>query len=323
MANVLSFMGAANILASGGLKEVFTTASPPVPHISLFVPTVAATASEKDSTVDLTQIKKYQAQQSKLASKTNRKKFYTSVLRSHAGWKTKDFKGMTFEHIEETFIPVWESIQDFVPMDSKLESERFKRPGTLLEKERAKRLKTVEGSEQQSEGNKDVKEKDSDDHDKIINLQQWVVLVRQESSVDITPSVVKAPIYDWKIFKDKLREVYQIFRVGQAPKAYPYFEAMLKEFDRDDMVTLWKLVKDRFKEELPKSDLEKCLFWPLKVMFEPVATDGMIIYMLDDVEYPLPKTTLQKMLDHKCEVSEFDDDLIQMINLIREQIKKE
>ncbi|GKE80941.1 hypothetical protein Tco_1550941, partial [Tanacetum coccineum] len=117
---------------------------------------------------------------------------------------------------------------------------------------------------------KDVKEKDSDDHDKIINLQQWVVLVRKESSVDITPSVFKAPIYDWKIFKDKLREVYQIFRVGQAPKAYPYFEAML-----------------------------------------------------DDVEYPLPKTTLQKMLDHKCEVSEFDNDLIQMINLIREQIKKE
>ncbi|GJX64604.1 hypothetical protein Tco_0298947 [Tanacetum coccineum] len=300
MANVLSSMRAANILSSRGLKEVFTTASPPVPPVSLFVLTVAATASEKDSTAavittttavtpytrrtrasrweyaqaedvlsledkielitelakyqkDLAEIKKYQAQQSKLASKTDRRKFYTSVLRSHDGWKTKDFKGMTFEQIEETFIPVWESIQDFVPMDSKLESERFKRPGTLLEKERAMRLKTIEGSEQQSEGNKDVKEKDT----------------------------VKAPIYDWKIFKDKLREVYQIFRVGQAPKAYPYFEAMLKEFDRDDLV-----------------------------MFEPVATDGMIIYMLDDVEYPLPKTTLQKMLDHKCEVSEFDDDLI-------------
>ncbi|GJY60232.1 hypothetical protein Tco_0460889 [Tanacetum coccineum] len=55
---------------------------------------------------DLAQIKKYQAQQSKLASKTDRRKFYTSVLRSHAGWKTKDFKGMTFEQIEETFIPV-------------------------------------------------------------------------------------------------------------------------------------------------------------------------------------------------------------------------
>ncbi|GJR09049.1 ribonuclease H-like domain-containing protein [Tanacetum coccineum] len=41
---------AANILASGGLKEVFTTASPPVPPVSLFVPTIAATASEMDST---------------------------------------------------------------------------------------------------------------------------------------------------------------------------------------------------------------------------------------------------------------------------------
>ncbi|GKC72459.1 hypothetical protein Tco_1118342 [Tanacetum coccineum] len=112
---------------------------------------------------DLAQIKKYQAQQSKLASQTDRRKFYTSILRSHAGWKTKDFKGMTFEQIEESFIPVWESIQDFMPMDSKLESQRFKRSGTLLEKERAKRLKTVEGSEQQSEGNKDVKEKDSND----------------------------------------------------------------------------------------------------------------------------------------------------------------
>ncbi|GJX59857.1 hypothetical protein Tco_0291247 [Tanacetum coccineum] len=202
---------------------------------------------------------------------------------------------MTFVQLEEKFIPVWESIQDFVPMDSKKESESLKRLGILLEKVKAKRLKTM--------------------------------LVREETSVNITSSVVKVPICDWKIYKDKITKVYQIFRVGQAPKLYPYFESMLKDFDRDDLVTLWKLVKDRFKTELPKSDLEKCLFWPLKVMFEPVATDllwqfeapikswkmyksckvhclsmeGMIIYMLDDVEYPFQKTTLKKMLDHKCE----------------------
>ncbi|GKE86507.1 hypothetical protein Tco_1560249 [Tanacetum coccineum] len=68
------------------------------------------------------------------------------------------------------------------------------------------------------------------------------VLVREETSVNNTPSVVKVPICDWKIYKDKQREVYQIFRVGQAPKVYPYFESMLKDFDRDDLVTLWKLV---------------------------------------------------------------------------------
>ncbi|GKD23611.1 hypothetical protein Tco_1225314 [Tanacetum coccineum] len=290
---------------------------------------------------DFARIKKYQAQQQRLASKSERRNFYTSVLRSHAGWKTKDFRGITFDQLEEKFIPVWESIQDFVPLDSKKESESLKRSGILLEKVKEKRLKTSDVSAQEQQ--------ESDNQDEIINLQQWAVLVREETSVNITPSVVKVPICDWKIYKDKLREVYQIFRVGQAPKVYPYFESMLKDFDRDDLVTLWKLVKDRFKTELPKSDLEKCLFWPLKVMFEPVATDllwqfeapikswkmyksckvhclsmeGMIIYMLDDVEYPFQKTTLKKMLDHKCEVSEFNEDVIQMINLIRGQLKKE
>ncbi|GJU26179.1 hypothetical protein Tco_1164800 [Tanacetum coccineum] len=453
LANVLSSMGAANILASGGLKEVFTTASPQVPPVSSNVSTAEVLTTARDTTPytrrprasrevvirstspipisipsagkedkrkgkeimtepekpakakvqeqmslqliarihaeenlrqlideldrtnvminkhmveykevendltieektelitelinyqkDFARIKKYQAQQQRLASKSERRKFYTSVLRSHAGWKTKDFRGMTFDQLEEKFIPVWESIQDFVPMDSKKESESLKRSGILLEKVKAKRLKTSDVSAQEQQ--------ESDNQDEIINLQQWAVLVREETSVNITPSVVKVPICDWKIYKDKLREVYQIFRVGQAPKVYPYFESMLKDFDRDDLVTLWKLVKDRFKTELPKSDLEKCLFWPLKVMFEPVATDllwqfeapikswkmyksckvhclsmeGMIIYMLDDVEYPFQKTTLKKMLDHKCEVSEFNEDVIQMINLIRGQLKKE
>ncbi|GKF47058.1 hypothetical protein Tco_0136860 [Tanacetum coccineum] len=77
-------------------------------------------------------------------------------------WKTKDFKGMTFEQIKETFIPVWESIQDFVPMDSKEKSEKFKRPGTLLEKMKVKRLKTDDGLAQEQQF-KEVKEKESDD----------------------------------------------------------------------------------------------------------------------------------------------------------------
>ncbi|GJV98624.1 hypothetical protein Tco_1553876 [Tanacetum coccineum] len=46
-------MGAANILASGGLKEVFTTASPQVPLVSSNVSTAIVTASEKDPTAEV------------------------------------------------------------------------------------------------------------------------------------------------------------------------------------------------------------------------------------------------------------------------------
>nr|GEU58706.1 hypothetical protein [Tanacetum cinerariifolium] len=44
---------------------------------------------------------KYQAQQSKPLSKKEQREFYMSVLRSHAGWKTKHFKGMTLKEIKE------------------------------------------------------------------------------------------------------------------------------------------------------------------------------------------------------------------------------
>nr|GEV84420.1 hypothetical protein [Tanacetum cinerariifolium] len=46
-------------------------------------------------------ILKYQAQQSKPLSKKEPTEFYMSVLRSHAGWKTKNFRGMTLEEIKE------------------------------------------------------------------------------------------------------------------------------------------------------------------------------------------------------------------------------
>nr|GFB63203.1 hypothetical protein [Tanacetum cinerariifolium] len=51
-------------------------------------------------------ILKYQAQQSKPLSKKEQREFYMSVLRSHAGWETKNFRGMTLEEIKEKFIPI-------------------------------------------------------------------------------------------------------------------------------------------------------------------------------------------------------------------------
>nr|GEV06105.1 uncharacterized mitochondrial protein AtMg00810-like [Tanacetum cinerariifolium] len=89
-------------------------------------------------------ILKYQAWQSKPLSKKQQREFYTSVLRSHSGWKTKHFRGMTLEEIREKFIPVWKQIKDFVPMASKERKERFKRKGLRLEQGSAEKMKTSE-----------------------------------------------------------------------------------------------------------------------------------------------------------------------------------
>nr|GEY34412.1 hypothetical protein [Tanacetum cinerariifolium] len=119
-------LGVENILASRGLRSVFTTASLSVAIASIDISPIVATASgeldrsnemvakylseyeqavvglshnEKVELINelpmyqrhLTQIKKYQAQQNKPATKTERRNFYMSILRSNAGqrkcWK--------------------------------------------------------------------------------------------------------------------------------------------------------------------------------------------------------------------------------------------
>nr|GEU91120.1 hypothetical protein [Tanacetum cinerariifolium] len=67
-----------------------------------------------------------------------------SVLRSHARWKTKHFRGMTLEEIKEKFIHVWKQIEDFVPMPSTEEAKRVKRKGLKFKQGSSKRIKTSE-----------------------------------------------------------------------------------------------------------------------------------------------------------------------------------
>ncbi|GJQ97671.1 reverse transcriptase domain-containing protein [Tanacetum coccineum] len=122
---------------------------------------------------NLVEIKKYQAQQSKPSTKTEKRNFYMAVPKSHAGWKSKDFRGMTFEQIEEKFIPVWKQLQDFMHMNFEIESERVKRPGIQLAQESSKRLKTTKasGSEPyQEHQTKDSKELSEEELKKMMEI---------------------------------------------------------------------------------------------------------------------------------------------------------
>ncbi|GJY13366.1 hypothetical protein Tco_0382675 [Tanacetum coccineum] len=127
---------------------------------------------------NLAKIKKYQAQQSKPSTKTEKRNFYMAILKSHAGWKSKDFRGMTFEQIEEKFILVWKQLQDFVPMNYKTESERVKRLGIQLAQESSKRLKTAKASgskpsqEHQIKDSKELSEEELKKMMEIVHVEE-------------------------------------------------------------------------------------------------------------------------------------------------------
>ncbi|GJY52197.1 hypothetical protein Tco_0443044 [Tanacetum coccineum] len=129
-------------------------------------------------------------------------------------------------------------------------------------------------------------------------------------------------------------------------KAYQFFEDMLKIFDRDDLVMLWNLVKERFSSTEPTDDKERTLWVELKRLFEPniddtlwklqrymhdplkwrlydtcgvhhVSTErGIDIFMLVEKEYPLSKGVLTLMLVNRLLVeqhSEMANELLRKI----------
>nr|GEY63018.1 hypothetical protein [Tanacetum cinerariifolium] len=118
-------------------------------------------------------ILKYQAQQSKPLSKKQQREFYMLVLKSHSGWKTKHFKGMTLEEVREKFIPLWKQIEDFAPMASKEKGERFKRKRLRLEQDSAKKMKTT----------KDVSEEDLKEMMQLVPVEELWNLVKETLSI--------------------------------------------------------------------------------------------------------------------------------------------
>ncbi|GKC77565.1 hypothetical protein Tco_1128339 [Tanacetum coccineum] len=74
---------------------------------------------------------------------------------------------------------------------------------------------------------------------------------------ETTMKRVKYPIIDWEVYSEDIRRYWRIIRVGNHTKAYQIFADMLKKFNRDDLVKLWNLVKERFSTTEPTDDKEK------------------------------------------------------------------
>nr|GEW69894.1 hypothetical protein [Tanacetum cinerariifolium] len=129
----------------------------------------------------------------------------------------------------------------------------------------------------------------------------------QESFKKLKAVEVKYPIIDWEIHSEGSRTYWKIIRVGGITEAYQSFEDMLKGFDREDLVALWSLVKEKFSTAVPSVDKEKAL-WKLHtnggVHQVSSTTRRHDMFMLIDKDYPLSNAIMTLMLSAKLQVEE-------------------
>ncbi|GJR44118.1 hypothetical protein Tco_0624758 [Tanacetum coccineum] len=213
-------------------------------------------------------------------------------------------------------------------MDSVMGKEGTKRAGLNLQEESSKRQKIREGSKPTEEPKADeISQEDF----------QQIMMVDPVEVVYVEALQVKYPIINWEVYSEDIRRYCRIIKVGNHTEAYQIFVDMLNKFDRDDLVKLWDLVKERFSTTEPTDDKEKELWVELKRLFKLDNDDtlwklqrymhdplvwrlydtcgvyhvslvrGHDIFMLVDKEYPLTRGLMTVMLAIKLQVDEYSE----------------
>ncbi|GJX97114.1 hypothetical protein Tco_0352912 [Tanacetum coccineum] len=162
------------------------------------------------------------------------------------GYKMKDFKGMSYDDIRPIFEKVWDQIHSFVPMDFKEEVQRLKRAGQDAEAKLAKRQRTKEVSKSVQEQTDELSQE---------QLDQMIIIVPYEG-INVKSLQTKYPIIGWEVHSDDTMQFWKIIKVGNHTEVYQVFEDMLKNFDRDDLIKLWSLVKEIYNSSGLTEDKE-------------------------------------------------------------------
>ncbi|GJT91968.1 hypothetical protein Tco_1080813 [Tanacetum coccineum] len=189
-------------------------------------------------------------------------------LKNQGGYKMTHFKGMSYEEIRPIFERVWDQIQSFVPMDSEKKTEESSRIARGRRKKSLARKRAKETLSEESAKKQKLK-----DDAKKEELQAYLNIVLEEESLDVESLATKYPIVDWEtqiLANDKY--YYQIKRANGSVKHYKIFSAMLYDFDRQDVLELYRLVKDRFQTTSPEG-YDLLLWRDLKTLIEPNEED--------------------------------------------------
>ncbi|GKB93029.1 hypothetical protein Tco_0979166, partial [Tanacetum coccineum] len=163
-------------------------------------------------------------------------------------------------------------INDFVPMDSEIVKDSAKKDDDSR-KEAESSQKQAESSKKRPRAENDEesvkKQKFEDDAEKE-ELRAYLDIVPWDDiAVNVESLATKYPIVDRKthILTENMM-YYQIIRADGSSKNYKIFSEMLDDFDRQDVVDLYSLVKERRSRSIQNGSTDaKTLFAAIQTRF--------------------------------------------------------
>ncbi|GKE27027.1 hypothetical protein Tco_1442411 [Tanacetum coccineum] len=159
-----------------------------------------------------------------------------------------------------------------------------------------------------------TKKQNVDDDKEKEDLKQCFEIVQDDEVViDAIPLATKPPmIVDFQIHTKGKQGYYEIIRADGSSKIYLGFSQLLKEFNREDLKILWRLVKAKHGNTRPEEAYERVLWGDLKVMFKPD---------IENKKYPLTPATITTMLNKKLQADHWNEMCYQLLKLMTKLVK--
>nr|GEZ08406.1 reverse transcriptase domain-containing protein [Tanacetum cinerariifolium] len=210
-------------------------------------------------------------------------KLMTEVVTTAGETKMDYFKGMTYDEIRPLFEKHYNFTQTFldevnegvkisetkVRQEKDVEVESSNREETKVRQEKDVE---VESSNREGESLEQEIAKKQKMEEETKELKKHLQIVTDDDDDDVytdaTPLALKIHVVDYKIHTERNRPYFKIIRADGNHMLFISLSTMLKNFDREDLESLWIIVKDRFKKTKPKNYSDDYFLNTLKIMFE-------------------------------------------------------
>ncbi|GJY70588.1 hypothetical protein Tco_0474291 [Tanacetum coccineum] len=212
-------------------------------------------------------------------TKAQKRTHMSTYLKHMGGYTYKQLKGKSYDEIQKLFDKEMKRVNTFVAMGSEVQESNEKKVEGSKEKAKGSKKKMLgrkrAGKEQQQESLKKQRmEEDKEtyevEEDDKAELKRYLVIKKDDDiAINAIPLATKPPMINYKLFKEGIMVYYQLIRTDGSSKRYSSMIRQLQGIDREDLQTLWKLVKIKHGDLRPKDEHERVLWGDLKVMFEP------------------------------------------------------
>ncbi|GJZ40761.1 hypothetical protein Tco_0587647 [Tanacetum coccineum] len=241
----------------------------------------------------------------------------STYLKNIDGFKHSQLKSKSYDEIQKLFDKEMKRVNTFVDMNSEVvkgsetrTEESSKRVGDELESDKSKKQKIDEHVEA---------EKDDDLKDEEMKKHMEIVQDEEEIAIDVIPLARKPPmIVEYKI-----------------------------GIDKEDLETLWKLVKEKHGMNRSIDEYERVLWGDLKVMFKrDIKSDvwrnlqgykltvwklfdncgvhfvrfrNLHIFMLVEKRYPLKPITISNMFNKRLQADHWNEMCYQLLKIMKQE----